>query len=314
MKYKIGDRVRIKPNITDELHYECAVVEEMVRYAGCSATVISYTGKTYRLSVDNGVWAWSPDTLEGYTGFYIGNHVLVDGVEHVIANIKTLISESEGVDPPRTYQLEDGNWYPESQLGRIEGFGYSKQTRPECFNVGDYVIVRVNESIEVYGGIHSYDAACTRSNHRENNNRIAKIIEHGIGYKYFIDIDSENAYSGYMLEKISFVSPKPGDTVLHMRSEKILTVETVSDETCVLSCCTSDETITENIRDVMVMKPASAMLYQDVYGVGKAGDMISGYYQPEIRKFVVETANFISGELFPEEIRIVWMDDSRRLQ
>jgi len=314
MKYKIGDRVRIKPNITDELHYECCVVEEMVRYAGCSATVLECTGKTYRLSADDGSWAWSPDTLEGYTGFYIGNHVIVNGVERVIIDIKTTISESKGVDPQRTYQLEDGNWYSESQLGHIEGFDYSKQTLPEGFNVGDYVIVRVNRSIGIYGGSYSHNGVVTNSSHRENNNRMAKIIEHGIGYKYFIDIDSENAYSGYMLEKISFVSPKPGDTVLHMRSEKILTVETVSDETCVLSCCTSDETITENIRDVMVMKPASAMLYQDVYGVGKAGDVISGYYQPEIRKFVVETANFISGELFPEEIRIVWMDDSRRLQ
>lgn len=307
MKYKIGDRVRIKPNITDELHYECSVVEEMVRYAGCSATVLGCTDKIYRLSVDNGVWAWSPDTLEGYTGFYIGNHVLVDGVEHAIIDIKTIISESKGVDPPRTYQLEDGNWYPESQLGRIEGFDYSKQTRPECFNVGDYVIVRVNRAIEVYGGLHSYDTVYTQSNHRENNNRIARIIGKDSD-RYEIDIDNKDVYSGYMLEKISFAPPKPGDTVLHMKSKKIWTVETVSDETCVVSRNTSAETITENIRDLMIVKPASAMLLQDVYGVGKARDVISGFYQPEIRKFVVETANFISGELFPEEIRIIWAD------
>lgn len=308
MKYKVGDRVRIKPNITDELHYECCVVEGMVRYAGCSATVLCCTGEAYRLSVDNGRYFWSPDTLEGYTGFYIGNHVLVNGVEYVIVNIRTTESISAEVNPQRTYQLEDGNWYPESQLGRIEGLDYSKQTFSERFNVGDYVIVRVNESIEIYGGSYSHGAVINRSWHKKNNNRIAKIIECGIGYKYFIDIDSGNVYSGYMLEKISFVSPKPGDTVLRMRSEKIGTVETVSDETCVLSCRTSAETITENIRDVMVVKPATAMLTQDVYGVGKARDVISGYYQPETRKFFVETANFISGELFPEEIRMVWTD------
>lgn len=65
MKFKVGDKVRIKEDLSCNKCYKIAAVKDMEKYKGKIAKVkrTFVTGK-YNLDIDGMKWAWSDDMLE----------------------------------------------------------------------------------------------------------------------------------------------------------------------------------------------------------------------------------------------------------
>lgn len=69
MKYKVGDIVKIKDDLSVEKYEEQSeqgIVEDMIAYRGQIAKVIEIDlfNRSYRLDIDNGNWAWEEFILE----------------------------------------------------------------------------------------------------------------------------------------------------------------------------------------------------------------------------------------------------------
>lgn len=65
MKYKVGDKVKIREDLIDEENYGCAnFVEPMEEYKGQIAEItMTYDDGEdgYLIDIDNGVWYWSAE-------------------------------------------------------------------------------------------------------------------------------------------------------------------------------------------------------------------------------------------------------------
>ena len=64
MKFKIGDRVKIKEDLSHRGSYKVYVSRYMEEYKGKEATIVGLEGNTYSLDIDAGNYFWSEDTLE----------------------------------------------------------------------------------------------------------------------------------------------------------------------------------------------------------------------------------------------------------
>lgn len=71
MKYKVGDRVKIRADLAPyEVMYGADfVVKDMLPFLGCTATLTAcvpeYEGQLFFLDVDTGEWCWTPEMFEG---------------------------------------------------------------------------------------------------------------------------------------------------------------------------------------------------------------------------------------------------------
>lgn len=65
MKYKVGDKVKIREDLViDEIYGDNSFAEEMEQYKGKTATITdTYFGK-YEIDIDNGNWCWTDEMLE----------------------------------------------------------------------------------------------------------------------------------------------------------------------------------------------------------------------------------------------------------
>ena len=66
-EYSIGDRVRIKKDLTFGLFNGICVVEEMLEYRGKTTTITKIKLVSIELGIDGGKWAWTEDMLEPVT-------------------------------------------------------------------------------------------------------------------------------------------------------------------------------------------------------------------------------------------------------
>ena len=64
MKFKVGDKVRIKKDLSIDKTYGITVVISMEKYAGRIMTVSRITNFGYGIKEDNEEWHWSEDTME----------------------------------------------------------------------------------------------------------------------------------------------------------------------------------------------------------------------------------------------------------
>lgn len=96
MKYKIGDKVKIKENlIIGKLYDETSFTSSMTEYSGNNTEVIDIICGTYKLKIDNGYWFWTDEMLEDIN--YINDNVLSDIDRFII--IKDIESTIQDVNP-----------------------------------------------------------------------------------------------------------------------------------------------------------------------------------------------------------------------
>ena len=65
MKYKVGDKVKIKEDLVVDVTYgDDSFTEEMEQYKGKTATITdTYFGK-YEIDIDDGSWCWTEEMFE----------------------------------------------------------------------------------------------------------------------------------------------------------------------------------------------------------------------------------------------------------
>lgn len=67
MKFKVGDKVKIKADLSCMKHYKIIPAPTMIKYKGKVAKIIGMTCQgNYILDIDNIPWWWSDDMLEPY--------------------------------------------------------------------------------------------------------------------------------------------------------------------------------------------------------------------------------------------------------
>lgn len=68
MKYKVGDKVRIKSDLEVYGEYDgLYLYEEKCIYLGHTTKIASCDGKYYKLEIDGRAWLWSDEMLEPAT-------------------------------------------------------------------------------------------------------------------------------------------------------------------------------------------------------------------------------------------------------
>ena len=64
MKFKVGDKVRIKENLKERNDYKYYVHSNMQNLAGKIVTIESVREESYKIEQDNGYWDWTEDMFE----------------------------------------------------------------------------------------------------------------------------------------------------------------------------------------------------------------------------------------------------------
>ena len=65
MKYKVGDKVKIREDlIVDDVYGSDSFAEEMVEYKGKTATITDVHYDKYEIDLDDGSWYWTDEMLE----------------------------------------------------------------------------------------------------------------------------------------------------------------------------------------------------------------------------------------------------------
>lgn len=65
MKYKVGDKVKIREDlIVDNVYGSDSFAEEMAQYKGKTATITDVYRDKYEIDIDNGSWYWTDEMFE----------------------------------------------------------------------------------------------------------------------------------------------------------------------------------------------------------------------------------------------------------
>lgn len=66
MKYKVGDKVRIKKELKEGKKYgDCVATYSMIRLAGKIVTIKRVNANSYKIEEDNNDWYWTKEMFEG---------------------------------------------------------------------------------------------------------------------------------------------------------------------------------------------------------------------------------------------------------
>ena len=203
--------------------------------------------------------------LEGFDGYYLGNHVILNGEETVIVNVKRI--------PKDIYLTLDGVWHDKSEFEPIPGFDYSKETTPE-YKVGDVVQVNIDPNIEAYGRVgYSTDKLLE---YNGLTSRITNISRNDYGISYKIERCSVRCHG----LTLTLIDERPqynvGDLVVYIdRKARVVDNSELSSD--LLKIDVDGEVKLVDVISVSPLHNVTVKLNRDVFGVGTAGDIIKGF-------------------------------------
>lgn len=128
MKFKVGDKVKIKENLSCKKYGAMYFTSSMRRYRDKEAkiTYISPDGDFCHLDIDSGSWGWSEDMLEPYTS-KVTKSDLEDGDYCVFKNgdkaikIGNYVGTHNAVVPLREYNNKlEHNFNPRRDIIRVD--------------------------------------------------------------------------------------------------------------------------------------------------------------------------------------------------
>ena len=67
MKFKVGEKVKIKKNLKEGYGFKYYVADEMEKFKGKTVTIYSVNSEAYRIEEDNMSWDWTEDMFESST-------------------------------------------------------------------------------------------------------------------------------------------------------------------------------------------------------------------------------------------------------
>ena len=121
MKYKEGDKVRIKTNLVPDKKYGSnTFVSEMLEFTGKDTIVNTVSGNKYYLEIDKekGCWCWTDEMLEPVSEYPKEMLVWDSYIED--SDVKEVIAYIPGIEFPYLTKDENGaNW-------KYIGYKYAK--------------------------------------------------------------------------------------------------------------------------------------------------------------------------------------------
>lgn len=213
MKFKVGDKVKIKENLSSKEYGVAYFTSQMKKYRGKEAkiTYISQIGDAYRLDIDNDSWWWTENMLEPYM-YKFKKLDLEDGDYCIFKNKERAIKFGG-------YVIMDG--------GGISLREYSKKL--EHNHNPNYDIVRVDRPVE-YKTIYKNDEildstekkylATVLAPFRDKVKNIAK-IDKDIGRQYISICHDDGLY----IENIDLPYFKSGTMYVGMKPNKVYALE-----------------------------------------------------------------------------------------
>lgn len=126
MKYKVGDKVRIRKDLeVGKMYGGLNIHEKKAEFLGKTTTVTAAWGREYSLYIDAGKWSWTDEMLEDVNeeaeempqtpvGFHTGEKLffgLDDGSASTITNaVKAFLDQADFKDmPPIEISLRNSN-------------------------------------------------------------------------------------------------------------------------------------------------------------------------------------------------------------
>lgn len=287
LKYKVGDVVTINPNLIYGFSYVLGLAEEMMEYRGETRVITNIDYNGYILeNIDR--FVWSEEMLEGYDGFFLGNVVILpDGTQGMIAD----------KDPIEETYVVNGHLYSKESLGRIDGYDYTCPTVLRKYEVGDFVKIAINTNNGQYGRLY------VNTKIKYYNHRIGQVIKinskHRDGGEYTINVDGENIFcNSLMIIPAEAPKLKVGDKVYYAG---VATVISISEALCGLLLA-NGTMVTAPMRSLELLNEKEVTLTNDIFGIGDAGDKVSGYYaEISHRLFVQSKLSYVSGILQRDE-------------
>lgn len=213
MKFKVGDKVKIKENLSCKGYGVAYFASPMKKYKGKEAkiTYISPDGYACCLDIDSGRWGWSEDMFEPYMA-KIRKSDLKDGDYCVFKNKTKAIKIGE-------YVVANGGGIPLKEYNNKLEHNYNS----------NYDIIRVDRPTE-YKTIYKNDEildstekkylAAVIAPFRDNVKNIAKIDKDN-GKQYICICHNGGLY----IENIALPYFKSGTMYVGMKSNKVYTLE-----------------------------------------------------------------------------------------
>ena len=108
--YKIGDKVKIREDLSTELDCYCGVVDTMLKYKGKTARIVSsemfYGVMICTLDIDGGAYNWNENMFDNAIGKQAKNNLIFNnGVTILYVNGKKYVSKCDTED---TFDKEKG--------------------------------------------------------------------------------------------------------------------------------------------------------------------------------------------------------------
>lgn len=213
MKFKVGDQVKIREDLSLGKYYSVHLSRDMVLNKGKIATIIYIDphDDCYQLDVDDGKWWWSEDMLEPHTS-KIAKKDLRDGDYCVFKNgdkaikIGNYVGTHNAVVPLREYNNKlEHNFNPRRDIIRID--------RPT-----EYETIYKNDGI-----LDSTEKKYLAAVIAPFRDKIKNIVK--------IDKDNGNQYicichnGGLYIENIALPYFKSGTMYVGMKSNRVYTLE-----------------------------------------------------------------------------------------
>lgn len=213
MKFKVGDKVKIKKNLSCKGYGASYFVSSMKKYKGKEAkiTYVSPDDDTCQLDIDSGNWWWSEDMLEPYTS-KIAKKDLRDGDKCTLKNNeKAFVIDKTVVTKDDVLSLYDYNSKLEHNFN--SNYDIVKVDRP----VG-YKTIYKND--EILDSTEKKYLAAVIAPFRDKVKNIAK-IDRDNGKQYICICHNGGLYT----ENITLPYFKSGTMYVGMKSNKVYTLE-----------------------------------------------------------------------------------------
>ena len=153
MKYKIGDKVRVRDDLRLEEVYKMdngtdydSVVFEMLKLKGKEATILTYTDSNkYLISEDGGCWNWTDEMFSGLVTSFPKVVITTDGkttTAKMYEGMKLLKTAQSKCSPEDTFDFAIG---AKLALERVT------EKEPK-FKIGQFVRVIENDTCQFFKG------------------------------------------------------------------------------------------------------------------------------------------------------------------
>lgn len=101
MKYKVGDKVRVRGDLVAGKHYGYYFNDKMAEYCGKEVTIMKHDDNEYHLAEDDGEWAWSDEMFEDIqreSSFSVGDIVIITDKDKLYGNYEQMVEGTEFYD------------------------------------------------------------------------------------------------------------------------------------------------------------------------------------------------------------------------